>query len=113
VNKDIEPLAVADAQESNELPRREKSEYSLPISFSPEQLRNTMSNPKYADDIFRPHGPLVDRIANDAARGVVIESDTEPLQRLLEVRCSAENRSNHFLISRSTRTVSEGSGRTV
>jgi hypothetical protein len=35
------------------LPAREKSEHSLPGVFSLEQLNKTMSNPRYADDIFK------------------------------------------------------------
>jgi hypothetical protein len=35
------------------LPAREKNQDSLPNAFSLEQLSKTMSNPRYADDIFR------------------------------------------------------------
>jgi hypothetical protein len=35
------------------LPTKEKSPFSLPGAFSLEQLSKTMSNPRYADDIFR------------------------------------------------------------
>ena len=35
------------------LPAKEKSQDSLPNAFSLEQLSKTMSNPRYADDIFR------------------------------------------------------------
>lgn len=35
------------------LPRKEKSEESLPGALSLEQLSKTMSNPKYAEDIYR------------------------------------------------------------
>lgn len=37
----------------NSLPVKEKSKDSLPTAFSLEQLSKTMSNPRYADDIFR------------------------------------------------------------
>ena len=35
------------------LPPKEKSEHSLPTAFSLEQLSKTMSNPKYAEDLFK------------------------------------------------------------
>jgi hypothetical protein len=37
----------------NSLPAKEKSRYSLPSAFSLEQLSKAMSNPRYAEDIFR------------------------------------------------------------
>jgi hypothetical protein len=39
--------------EPRSLPAREKNQDSLPGAFSLEQLSKTMSNPKYADDIFK------------------------------------------------------------
>jgi SEFIR domain-containing protein len=50
------------------LPAREKSQDSLPSAFSLEQLSKTMSNPKYADDIFK-----LDRIYD---RAKVINEET-------------------------------------
>jgi hypothetical protein len=50
------------------LPARDKSQDSLPSAFSLEQLSKTMSNPKYADDIFK-----LDRIYD---RSTVINRDT-------------------------------------
>jgi hypothetical protein len=50
------------------LPAKEKSQHSLPTAFSLEQLSNTMSNPRYAEDIFR-----LDRIYD---RGAVINKET-------------------------------------
>jgi TIR domain len=76
------------------LPAKEKSRDSLPSAFSLEQLSKTMSNPKYADDIFK-----LDRLYDTRAvinrETVIIVVGTSIVAELLD-RQAAELLRDHI-----------------
>jgi hypothetical protein len=76
------------------LPAREKSQDSLPGAFSLEQLSKTMSNPRYADDIFKLDR-IYDRQAVINKETVIIVVGTNIVAELLD-RSSAELLRDHI-----------------
>jgi len=76
------------------LPSKERSQYSLPGVFSLEQLSKTMSNPKYAADIFKLDR-IYDRHSVINKETVIIVVGTNIVTELLD-RPSAELLRDHI-----------------
>ena len=76
------------------LPAREKSPDSLPGAFSLEQLSKTMSNPRYADDIFKLDR-IYDRHAVINKETIIIVVGTSIIAELLD-RPTAELLRDHI-----------------
>jgi hypothetical protein len=76
------------------LPAREKSQDSLPGAFSLEQLSKTMSNPRYADDLFKLDR-IYDRQSVINKETVIIVVGTNVVAELLD-RSSAELLRDHI-----------------